>query len=260
MNAKILVVAPALALAAACSGSKSQANLSLSAQAAAPGTTSGTSTSLDLGNGISLDRVRVVIRKLKLEGTVAQDGATSAAPGRRMESDGGADGETEMEKEQDDSSEPVLGPFLIDLSGAMLSSGVQQLLDGLVPPGAFRELKLVVGPVSAEQAGADSKLAEMAARNASIVVDGTIDGKAFSFVSGLVAEVDEEGDLVVDDAKSNNITVSIIVENWFGGTGSARLDPTDAANQSAIEANIKASIEAFEDDDRDGHDDRPGHG
>lgn len=262
MLPKTVLWAAVSVVAVACGGTRSanSANLSLSANAkqAVTSTTQNAPTSLDLGNGISLDRVRVVVRKLKLEGTLsgAVGGATtsSATSGTTA----GADGQTEMEQEPNDPNDPTLGPVLVDLSGAMLAGSVEQVFAGLVPQGTFHELKFVIGPVTPDQAGTDPKLAEMAAQNASVIIDGTVDGKAFTFVSSLVAEIDVEGDFVVSDAKANNITLSIDPKGWFGGTGSARLDPTDPANKSAIENNLKASTNAFEDDDKSGEENHAG--
>src|SRR5690242_15393964 len=128
-----------LAAATACS-SNSKTNLTVSATAAVTATTPAGATSLDLGNGISLDRVRIVVRKLKLEGTLAAaDGGTSASSSMPSMSDGGSDGKTDVEKEHDDDSEPVLGPFLVDLSAATLAAGIQHSFDGVVPQGTFHE-------------------------------------------------------------------------------------------------------------------------
>jgi len=124
-------------------------------------------------------------------------------------------------------------------------------------------VKFAIGPVTAAKAGSNQNLAAMATQNASLIVDGTIDAKTFSFVSSLTAQVEKEGDIVVADAKGNNVTLSIDPKSWFGGTGTARLDPSDPANKAVIEGNIKASIDAFEDDDKSGQenhgDDGSGH-
>jgi mono/diheme cytochrome c family protein len=258
MNGRYVLVAAALVSTIACA---SKTNLSVSAKAssqtaAATGATA--PTSLDLGNGISLDRVRIVVRKLKLEGTVAAaDSASTTSSSAPLVQEADSDGTTELEREHDAEEEPVLGPFLVDLSGPTLAGGIQQAFDARVPQGTFHELKLAIGPVSVEKAGTDQKLAEMAAQNASIIVDGTIAGAdgavvSFSFVSSLRAEVDKEGKIVVSDAKGNNVTLSIDPKGWFGGNGTALLDPRDPANKEAIEANIRASLDAFEDDDKDG--------
>jgi hypothetical protein len=256
MNVRSLLICAAVA-AAGCGGSKS--NLSLSAKGnaqAAASPEASAPTSLDLGNGISLERVRIVVRKLKLEGTLAAaDGGTTAASSTPAVRDAGDDGNTDMEREHDRDDEPVLGPLLVDLSAATLAGGLEQVFDGVVPPGTFHEVKFVVGPVTAAKAGSDEKLAEMASQKASIIIEGTVDTKPFTFVSSLTAELEKEGDIVVSDAKSNNVTLSIDPKSWFGGTAGGRLDPSDAANKQAIEANIKASIDAFADDDKSGDDD-----
>ncbi len=269
MNAKNLFIAAASALAVACSGAGSHADLSVSAKAAAATPT--TAGAVDLGNGILLNRVRVLVRKLKLEGsaapadggTVSDDASKSQARGSDSGSAGegeGDDGATEMEKEHDDANEPVLGPLLADFSAATLAGGIEQLFQGVVPQGTFHELKLAIGPIGADQAGSNAALAEMAAQHASLIIDGTVDGAPFSFVSSLVAEVDLESEVAVSGDKSNNVTLSIDPKAWFGGSGTARLDPADPTNKSAIESNIKASIDGFEDDERNGQDDRGGHG
>jgi hypothetical protein len=277
MNTKTLPVVATLAVAlVACSSPsspRSSANLSLSARAVSAPTTPTTPSapttspaSLDLGNGILLSEVRVVVRKLKLDGSVPapSDGGTTAPTDASTTtsstppsmSDAGSDGKTEVEKEQDDASEPVLGPVLIDLKDATLASGIGSVFDGVVPQGTFSDLKAAIGPITTAEAGGDQGLAGMASKGASIIIDGTIDGNSFSFVSSMTAELKKEGEVEVSDTKSNNVTLSIDASKWFGGSGTARLDPALAANQATIEANIRASLDAFEDDDKSGHENR----
>jgi hypothetical protein len=254
-NAGRALWAASLAVAAVACGSKSGgAPLSLSASTsqAVTSTPPSTSTSLDLGNGIMLDRVRVVVRKVKLE--LDPTGAGSTTTTSMPPAIGG---KTKMEGEPDDPNEPTFGPILVDLSGATVAGGIEQVVAGLVPEGTFHEAKIAIGPVTADQAGTNPKLAEMAARNASIIIDGTVDGTAFTFVSSLVAEIDVESDFVVGGSKTNNITLEVNLKGCFGGTGTSRLDPVPA-NQSAIENLIKAAITAFEDDDMNGHEDTGG--
>jgi len=49
--------------------------------------------------------------------------------------------------------------------------------------------------------------------------------------------------------------VDVDVSSWFKDASGAVLDPTNAANQEAIEHAIRASLRAFEDDNQDGQDD-----
>lgn len=290
MNARSLLITATL-LALGCARGP-QADLSVSARAAttsasSPGTASAadTTAALDLGNGISVDRVRVVVRRLKLEaqatssdGGVAgvirssasrgsDDGSGSSSDSGSSGRDGGDDGSGGSDGGSsgssggggDDLDETVMGPLLADLSAATIAGGLQQIFQGQVPAGTYRELKIAIGTVGADEAK-PSELDEMATRHASVIVHGTVDGAEFEFVSGLTAELELEGEIVVSADKSNNITLSVDPKTWFGGAGAARLDPRDEASRSAIENNIKASIRGFEDDDHSGQDDHGGSG
>jgi hypothetical protein len=260
MKLSTLVAAASLLALVACSGSSVKTtNLSLSAKTAAPATAPVT-PSLDLPNGISLTEVRFVVRKLKLEGSTAAADAGTAAPSMSGPHD---DGSTDVEHEHDAEDEPVLGPVVVDLKGTALSGGLTDVLNGVVPQGTFHELKFVIGPVTAAQAGSDAGLTAMG--DASIIVDGTIADSTgattpFELSSKLVVEVQQETECDVNDTKTNNLTLTIDPTNWFGGSGAARLDPTVAANLPAIEANIRASLSAFEDDNGDGMENHDGAG
>jgi hypothetical protein len=220
-------------LAAACGGSNA---LSLSARAGSAASTSGSSalrsSALTLSNGITVDRLRLVIRKLELE-------RASATP-----------------DDAADLQEFVAGPFLLDLSAAQLSGSVQTIATGDVPAGTYRELKFELHKPDASEPGvaADPNLAAMAAAQESVIVDGTIDGQPFTFTSSVDAEQDFEGTFDVASG-AQNITLNIDVTSWFGGSGSARLDPRVSNNRSQIESNIQSSFKVFDDENRDGRDD-----
>jgi hypothetical protein len=81
-------------------------------------------------------------------------------------------------------------------------------------------------------------------------------GQAFTFTSSLSAAQKKEGSFVVG-AGSANITLSFDPALWFGAAG-ARLEPRVEANRAAIEANVRGSLDVFQDDDRSGHENRHG--
>jgi hypothetical protein len=96
----------------------------------------------------------------------------------------------------------------------------------------------------------------------SIRVEGTFNGTTFVYESDL--DVEQEFDLadpivVTDTAAAVNVTVLLNLNQWFRDGSGNLLDPatgnTGGMNESLIKENIKNSIEAFEDDDHDGHDD-----
>ena len=88
-------------------------------------------------------------------------------------------------------------------------------------------------------------------QRASAIIEGTFDGQPFIFVTALEAEQELEGRFVVTD-KSANVTFDVDSSGWFSKDG-VRLDPSDPANRAAIEANLRNSINAFQDDDGIGH-------
>ena len=231
---RVLFLTAILALAA-CSGGGSQ--LSLSARAGSSTAAAATApTALTLSNGITIDHVRVAIREVELERESAQPDDTR------------------------DAEEFEAGPFVLDLSGNALNGTVQQVAVKDVPAGSYREVKFKVHPPSASDSS-DAAVQAMAAAQpggASIIVEGQIDGQAYTFLSAVDAEEKFEGNFTFAGG-AQNVTLNIDPSMWFGGTGSSRLDPRVAGNKSAIENNIQASMKVFEDDDRNGQDDSTEH-
>ena len=219
---KKFLVLPLVALIAACSGQKSS-SLSLSARA---GSASTTNTTPPAATGVSLTRIRVALRDLELR---SRDGSKRA--------------------------EIALGPVVIDLGAADLTSaGVQKVLDSTVPAGTYDKIKFEIHRLQAADkvAGAD----DLVKADASILIDGTFNGTAFQFATALEAEQELEGKFVIDST-SQNITLNFDPSKWFV-SGTTPLDPSDPANKLAIEANIEASLAAFQDDDESGHENHHG--
>jgi Domain of unknown function (DUF4382) len=260
MSSKPLGIAFAALLLAGSACSKS-GKVSVSAQSvtAADTTTTPTSGTLDLGNGIVVSRVRVAVQRIALEGTEAAtpDGGTGGADdpaGHSLVAEhGSADGGGNDDGD-DDADEVKVGPFLIDLTGDKLTAGISQVFDADVPAGTYREIKVVIAPVAAADAGSNTGLADM--NGQSIIVDGTVDGTAFSFQSTIhVAQKQESSIVVASDGSSSNVTLTIDPKTWFVASDGTRLDPSAAASKSQIEDDIRRSVKAFCDHDRNGEDD-----
>jgi len=88
-----------------------------------------------------------------------------------------------------------------------------------------------------------------------VTVDGTFNGNAFSYSSALTEEQELAGTFTLAGDGTDNVTLNIDPTRWFVDGNGTALDPTVAANHGAIEDNIKASIDAFDDDDHSGGDD-----
>jgi len=177
-------------------------------------------TAAPSGATITLDRAQLEVERVRLTpATAAQASGTS--------------GESE--------EEVGTGPFHLDLTGAELSGEVSHAFDIAAAPGDYTRLKVRVHPDATNQK--------------SIVIDGTFNGYPFTFSSSLDEDQEREGAFTIAPGGTANITLSFDTSRWFSDGQGGALDPSNASNRSQIENNIKASIEAFEDDDHDGADD-----
>jgi hypothetical protein len=149
------------------------------------------------------------------------------------------------------------GPFLLHASGSELQGAVTEEFTVEVPAGTYDELRFVVHKLEDFQR---IGVPELDGPRASIAVRMSIDGSdPFTFTSELNEAQRIFGVFVVEDgAAPDNITVSIDPSGWFG-TGDSLLDPRVDGNVAAIEDNIEGTIDAFDDDDRNGSDDGPNH-
>src|SRR5262249_6840867 len=159
-----------------------------------------------------------VIEEIKLEPASASGNS----------SDGGVQGE-----------DVVSGPYLIDLSGSALESGLTQVFNVEARPGTYEEIRFKINKLSGE----DPQFPGMA--GLSINLDGTFNGATFNWTSSLDEEQRKEGTFVLQDGASNNVTLTIDTTKWFVDRNGAPIDPRDESKRSIVEDNIKASIDAF---------------
>jgi hypothetical protein len=230
---RVLSLMAILALAA-CGGSGAQ--LALSGRAGGATAAAISPAALTLSNGITVDRVRIALREVELE-------RASATPDPVK-----------------DLQEFEAGPFVLDLSGPALNGTVQQVTVKEVPAGTYREIKFKVHPPSTTDStnAAVQAMATVQGGPASIIVEGQVDGSPYVFVSGLDAQQKYEGTFNLASG-DQNMTLNVDPSTWFGGSGTARLDPRSASNKSAIENNIQNAMKVFEDNDHNGLDDSTQH-
>lgn len=160
-----------------------------------------------------------------------------------------------------DCDELRIGPYLLDLP---LGAGASRAFSIELPAGSYREVKFKV-----HKATNDSDAAFLAAHpefvQKSVRVVGTYNGVAFVFTSDATANQENEFDpaLVVDGTTATDLTLFVDLSTWFLVDG-VLVDPAQANDQqplaSQVKNNIKASVRAFEDDDRNGEDDHNEHG
>ena len=166
------------------------------------------------------------------------------------------------ENDDDGCSEIKMGPMLVDLP---LTSGAKTALTVTLPAGSYRTFDGRIDAVESESDGHRQDAAAFLAahpefRNVSIRVEGTWNGQPFVYTSKLDVDLEIEfNPAFVVDGATNNLTVQVDLSTWFRRQDGTSIDPRTAnqggANQSLVDNNIKNSVKAFSDDDRDGHDD-----
>jgi len=216
---------------------------SRSASAAAPGFRAGSmADTLDDGsNELVLATVEIVLREIEL---------------KRMNHD-----DCDSTSVSDDSCEEFdAGPLLVNLP---LDGAIETELTIDVPPDVYDEIEFDIHKVSNDDPeDADFRAQHPDMVRKSIRATGTYNGQPFTYETDL--NVEQEHDLmppltIEEGATTANVTVFVDVGAWFVDGAGNLIDPMTAnkggSNEGLVKENIKRSVEAFEDDDRDGDDD-----
>ncbi len=149
------------------------------------------------------------------------------------------------------------GPVLVSIP---VDGSVSEEFTLDIPAGSYDEIEFDIHKVSSgDPADAQILVQDPAFADLSIRVVGTFDGVPFVFETDL--NVEQELNLVPplvigESTVSTNITIDVGLDSWFLDANGLPVNPEtgnkNMANESLIKENIKNSIEAFEDNDRDG--------
>ena len=262
MNSKVRIVAAPLvaALIAACSSDNAghvslalssirppsaAASAALSGLALSPTVvTAGDSTVIALGNDTIIVRsAELVVRKVEL---------------KRVEAEGCDD-----VVGNGDCDEFETGAVLATLP--LGTTATETVLSVNAPPGMYDQLEFTIHKPEAPE-DADFLAANPTFAGVSIRVKGTYSQAGtrseFTFESDLNEdqEIALSPPLTVTDGQPANVTLRIDIASWFlNGAGTALVDPATAnkgqPNENVVRDNIEGSIDAFRDDDHNGHDD-----
>lgn len=243
MYPKILsaILAPAILLSA-CDSTDPNGQpiaVSFSSQAATSG---GATTDIIVTTGtntLTVTKAQLVVRRIKLKPT-----ATVAA------------GCTDDDSSDDDCATVMTGPVLVDLP---LTGSTVTTVNATVPAGSYSEVDFRIHKPSDDVGDAAFLTANPGFAGTSIRVEGTFNGTPFVFTTDLTEKqrVSFTPALVVDEATPNpNLTIQVDVSAWFK-SGTTVINPATAnkggANENVVKNNIRASLRAVRDDDRNGH-------
>ena len=197
------------------------------------------------GDSLVITKAQIVLARLELQ----KAGATCTS----TESAGDDD-----KIDNDSCAELELAPSLVSLA---VNGGVTQALNSSIPSGTYSAFEAKIRVVEAKKSASTAFLAahpEMV--GATVRVEGTFNGKAFTYTGAPRAEL--EGLFnppLVADSTGANITINVDLSNWFRTSSGTLVDPATAnaggSNALLVSGNIARSFKAFRDDDHDGHDD-----
>ena len=206
--------------------------------AAAPGLFSGPLASpiSDGVNTLTITTVQVVLREIELKRVEVTD--------------------CDVEPEPDGCEKFETGPVLVDL---LTDGSTSQSISINIDPGTYTEVEFDIHEVTGDDAA--FLIAHPTMEGKSIAVAGTYNGVAFDFETNLSQEQKPSlnPNLVIgEDAPATNVTIRFDVSTWFVDGNGDLFNPATAStgepNESLAEENIKNSIKAFEDRDKDGDD------
>jgi hypothetical protein len=187
---------------------------------------------LVLSTGVDVDRFQIVMRNLRLQSDPTDGGFSTP-----------------------DMIVIGPGPYLVDLSGPNLTGGVfTELVSGFsIRPKGYYEMDIDLVPVSSADIQANAALAPLLGKTY-VITGRNQQGTSFTFESSSSQVLVRESVFRMG-LNHNNVDVNIAPNRWFEGPdGGPAIDPTttDPALRSMIEANVAASIDAYEDDNMDG--------
>lgn len=159
----------------------------------------------------------------------------------------------------DSCAELKLAPTMIELP---VNGNVVGALSVPVPLGSYSAFEAKITPAdTGRPGGAALIVAHPELRAASVRVEGTFNGKPFTYTGATRAQIEGRFEPpLVADVSGINVTVRVNLTGWFRTSSGAIIDPTTAnaggPNAELVSTNIARSFVAFCDDDRDGRDDR----
>lgn len=207
--------------------------------------------------------VDLVVRRIKLKPveTAACEGDDSEGDQHATAGDNGT-----AESDAEGCEEIKAGPVFVSLP--LGTTAINALVNVSAPAGQYDKLEF---KIHAPKLPKDSTFlkANPGFAGVSIQVTGTFSHAGtrtqFTYTTALEAgeEVGIDPPIVVDASGTANVTLRFDLSTWFAGPGGIGLvDPatgnSGGANEQLIQENIKSSINAFEDDNHDGHDDHNG--
>ena len=244
----IMLFAPAALLLSACNSTGPQAaqRINVSAMiASGPSAQPGPARDVIVsgsGGSVRITSAQIVLSHIKLANDAACSSSTDDDANDVSDANDATEGPEANEPDDANNDEHDCEPVRVDpvQVNLPLDGTTKVILDALVPAGSYTGLRAKLDSVKV----------------VGVFTDAGGTDHPFTFTSDAEAEVSVDfAAPVTVDATTTNLTIDVNVGSWFTDGSGAVIDPTNSANQEAIEHAIRASLRAFEDNDRDGDDD-----
>jgi hypothetical protein len=137
-----------------------------------------------------------------------------------------------------------VGPFVIDLTADEIANGAHREFSlGSLPSGTYGGAEIEIEPLAAGDTTTDAALADFRAAGASVLVDGTAEGKSFEFAGHFLAEQGTDGEVTVDAATPVAIAMTVDPSKWFFDANGALVNPADSAQHATLALAICKSLD-----------------
>jgi hypothetical protein len=128
-----------------------------------------------------------------------------------------------------------VGPFVVDLTAEEIASGAHREFSlGTLDSGTYGGAEIEIQPLGAEDDASDAAVADFVTESASLLVDGTYQGKEFHFAGHFLAEQGTDGEVTVDASAPVTLAMTVDPAAWFLDAEGAPLDPSVEAQHDAL--------------------------
>jgi hypothetical protein len=125
------------------------------------------------------------------------------------------------------------GPFVVELTGDEITSGAQRQFDlGELASGTYGGAEIEIDRPGSGETSSDPSFADFQAADASVLIDGTYQGTAFTFAGHFLAEQGTDGEVTIDarslaGTRSHHPApprrpIAVGSLDWLGRRGDAR--------------------------------------
>jgi len=153
----------------------------------------------------------------------------------------------------DESLHVKTGPIVVNLN---LEGKTTEFASSEIPAGSYNRVRFEIHKIEDSESPPDPDFKDglESSKRYSIIVNGTLNGEAFTYKSRKSAQQDIklEYDLIVEENEEANLTITVDPFSWFY-EGDTFLNPNNESNDDKIDNNLKYAFKrAFKDSDLDG--------